>query len=76
MHCNELIVSGLEHYEDTKHFELKNQNSGVPTGKQACQLRRCLGLGLLEFRMFQESKDTHAGPFCTSHFSRILGFPA
>lgn len=53
MQCNELIVSGLEQHEDTKHFKLKNQNSVVPTGKHVCQLRRWLGLGLLEFCMFQ-----------------------
>lgn len=53
MQCDEPILSGLEHYEDTKHFKFKNQNSGVPTGKQIYQLRKWLGLGILEFYIFQ-----------------------
>lgn len=44
MQCIEPILSGLEHFEDTKYFKFKNQNSGIPTVKRVYQLRKWLDL--------------------------------
>lgn len=72
--CNEPVYSGLEHYEDRKHYKFKKQKYGGPTGKQAYQLGKWLGLGMFGLYIFRWSRDTQDTTFCTSHFSGIPGF--